>query len=251
MKQPEFHASKPIVVQVPVHPILLDSKPLKTIFKWRKKCPQWKTLPQGYFHHLCGQSLSGMTPLLAQPQQKSPPNQLGLAWTGRLYWWLLAKLDATPSSPESLCPSNGPPQIRSLRKCQGSQTESGSPLEATLRPPEIKCGVLHELGTVLTLKQLAKASTRTYGPPCRDTTVGFGPVESKTFPRTVDSSVVLVLKRLNNATHTAKCASLPRPHHYLNLSAAFFKIGAALSMRLYPVEHTREDAGYNAFKMID
>ena len=57
-------------------------------------------------------------------------------------------------------------------------------------------------------KQLAKASGRTCGPPCRDTTDAFGPATSRIFPRMVASSVALALNRLHTATQTRRNVDL-------------------------------------------
>ena len=93
------------------------------IYVMQTKNPQWKILPQDYLHHLCGQSLSGMTQLTAIPQQYSPPHRRGLAWRGRSLWWLSAMRDETPSNLETLHPSNGLSRIPSLKTGSGSQTQ--------------------------------------------------------------------------------------------------------------------------------
>ena len=68
MKQHEFNASKLIVVQIPVHPLLpKQQRSDEHVYMMQAKHPQWKTLPQDYLHHLSGQSLSGMTQLTAIP----------------------------------------------------------------------------------------------------------------------------------------------------------------------------------------
>ena len=73
MKQPEFHAARLIVVQIPVHPVLLKQQSSdEYIHMMQTKHPQWKTLPQDYLHRLCGQSFLVMTQLTAIPQQYSP-----------------------------------------------------------------------------------------------------------------------------------------------------------------------------------
>ena len=88
------------------------------------KFPQWKTLPQDYLHHLCGQSLSGMIPLMAILQQYSPPHRLNLAWRGRLKRWPFANREKTLSTRKSLRISRRSPQIPSLRTGEGSQTQT-------------------------------------------------------------------------------------------------------------------------------
>ena len=85
------------------------------------KHPQWKTLPQGHLHHLCGRSFSGIKQLMAIPQQYWPPHRGGLGWRGRSYLWLFAMRDKTPSSPESLRLSNSLSRILPLRMAPGSQ----------------------------------------------------------------------------------------------------------------------------------
>ena len=40
MKQPDLHASKLIVVKIPVYSLLLNGKAVMSTFKWRKKMPR-------------------------------------------------------------------------------------------------------------------------------------------------------------------------------------------------------------------
>ena len=85
MKQAEFHPGDLVMVQVPVHPLLLkNNKSEGYTSTMQAKYSQEKTLPQDYLLRLCGQSFLGMTQSRDTPQQCLPPPRLGLALTDRL-----------------------------------------------------------------------------------------------------------------------------------------------------------------------
>ena len=92
-------------------------------FIWRSKTPTMENFTTRLSPSFCRQSVSGMAALIAILQQYSPPHRLGLVWIGRSSWWPFAKWDEMPTNPESLRPSNGLPQIASLRTDPGSQTQ--------------------------------------------------------------------------------------------------------------------------------
>ena len=124
MRKPEFPPGELVMVQVPVHPLLLKT----TKGDWhtsmmQAKYPQEKTLPQDYLLRLWGQFLWVTTQSGAIPQQCLPPRWLVLALTDRLWWWLCATLDEKPSSLEFLLLSTGSQQIQSVRTGQGSQRQ--------------------------------------------------------------------------------------------------------------------------------
>ena len=101
-------------------------------------------------------------------------------------------------------------------------------------------------------KYSAKASAKTRGPACRDTTDAFGPAASRFFSRIVASKVVSVLNRLNTATQTRRNVDLSHVHTITQISEPRFSNLMLHCPCAFTQPNTQERMrGYMPFKMID
>ena len=119
-------------------------------------------------------------------------------------------------------------------------------------PLEIKCGVLHELDTVPTSQIACKSLCQNMRTSMQghNRCIWTSTIQKCPQNHSLQFSIFAESFRDRNR-NTAKCGSLPLPHYHPNLWTALFKFDAALSIRLHPTKHTRNDAGCFPFKMID
>ena len=175
---------------------------------------------------------------MAMPQQCSPPHQLGLWWRGRFWRWPFALREEMPSSP-----SLGGLQAIHHKFCHWERVRAprpkcSSPLQATLHQPDVKCGVLHELGTVTTSQIACKSLNQNMRTSMQRHERCIWTSSSRNFPQkcSLQCSVGTESAQHRN-TNTPRCGPLLRPHHYLNIRAALLKISN--SMMHYPCAATR------------
>ena len=206
--------------------------------------PQRKTLPQDYLHRLCGQTPSSTTPPVALPQQCLPPHQQGQAWRDRWWWWLWAMQDETPSSPESLHPSDDWPRTLSWRMGLGSQTRMQQFAGGNDSIAGDQMGGIPRVSHRIYFPDSLQKPLPTQMAPMQRHNRCIGTSSIKKFCQ--DCSLqgsIGAQSAQHRHTNTSKSEPFPCQHQHPNFWSALLKFNAAVPIRLQPTKHARKDTG--------
>ena len=250
MEQPELHASKLIVVQIPVHSVLLKQQRTdEPICKMRRNThserPYHKTISFVFAASLLQERH------YQWPYPDNVCHHINKARHGKIIRDDGIAQRRTRRHPvPSLCTLRTIyHELRHGERVQTPKHGCSSLLEATLQKPEIKFGVFHELRTVLTSQIASKSLCQNMWTPMQrhNRRVGTGSINNLRQYGSLQSRIGAESAQ-HRHTNTSKSGPIPCPHQHSKFWSGLLKFNPFA----FAQPNTREKMrGYIPFRMID